>query len=253
MTTSRRRILITGASSGLGAEMARQFAALGRDLALCARRVERLEELRAEIVAAHPSVRVVVHALDVDDHDAVFSVFRAAAAELGGLDRVVVNAGLGWGARIGTGRFAVNRAMAMTNFVSALAQCEAAMELFRAADDGRGAGHLVVISSMSAMRGLPGAATTYSASKAAVATLAEGLRADVHGTPIAVTTIYPGYIRSEMNPKRTPLMVDTEPGTRAIVKAIEREAATAEAPPWPWKPLGFVLRHAPLWVVRRFT
>ena len=68
-------ILITGASSGLGAEMARQFAALGHDLALCARRTDRLETLRAEIAAAHPGVRVEVRALDVNDHDAVFRVF----------------------------------------------------------------------------------------------------------------------------------------------------------------------------------
>lgn len=249
---TRQRILITGASSGLGAEMARQFAARGRDLVLCARRLDRLEELRAEILAAHPGVTVVVKALDVTDSDAVFAVFREAAAELGGLDRVVVNAGLGKGARLGTGRFDANRETAMTNFVAALAQCEAALELFRAA----GAGHLVVISSMSAMRGMPGALTTYAATKAGVAALAEGIRADVHGTPIKVTTVYPGYIRSEMNDRvvqRTPLMVDTVPGTRAIVRAIERESAKAQVPPWPWKPLGFVMRHAPLSVVRRFA
>ncbi len=52
---TRQRILITGASSGLGAEMARQFAAMGRDLALCARRLSRLEQLRARDPAAHPS------------------------------------------------------------------------------------------------------------------------------------------------------------------------------------------------------
>ena len=68
-------ILITGASSGLGAEMARQFADLGYDLALCARRTDRLDSLRSEIESAHPSVRVAVKALDVNDHDAVFRVF----------------------------------------------------------------------------------------------------------------------------------------------------------------------------------
>ena len=63
-----KNILITGASSGLGAEMARQFAALGYDLALCARRTEQLEELKKEIESAH-DVRVEVKALDVNDHD----------------------------------------------------------------------------------------------------------------------------------------------------------------------------------------
>jgi short-subunit dehydrogenase len=248
----RKRILITGASSGLGAEMARQFAARGRDLVLCARRTDRLEELRASLTAAHPDVRVLVRELDVNDHDAVFAAFASAATELGGLDRVIVNAGLGKGARIGTGRFDANRETAMTNFVAALAQCEAAMQHFRAAE----AGHLVVVSSMSAMRGLPRTLTTYAASKAGVAALAEGIRADVHGSQITVTTIFPGYIRSEMNDRvagRTPLIVGTEKGVRSIVRAIEREPATAAVPPWPWLPLGFVMRHAPLGLVRRLS
>jgi short-subunit dehydrogenase len=247
----RKRILITGASSGLGAEMARQFAAKGHDLALCARRLDRLEDLRKEIEAAHPGVSVVVRALDVDDNDAVFAVFKDLAADLGGLDRVIVNAGLGKGAQIGTGRFDANRQTAMTNFVSALAQCEAAMEIFRAA----GQGHLVVISSMGAMRGLPRALTTYAATKAGLAALAEGIRVDVLGTPIKVTTIYPGYIQSEMNDQvaqKPRMMADTPTGVRAIVAAIEREPAQAKVPAWPWVPLSFVLRHAPLSVIRKF-
>ncbi len=84
-----KRILITGASSGLGAEMARQLAARGNDLALCARRTERLEALREEILAAHPDRRVEVRALDVNDHDQVFAVFRAFASDFGTIDRIV--------------------------------------------------------------------------------------------------------------------------------------------------------------------
>ncbi|MDT4917297.1 MAG: hypothetical protein QOH89_1997 [Pseudonocardiales bacterium] len=246
----RRRTLITGASSGLGAEMARQFAARGADLALCARRIERLEELRDEILAAHPDRTVLLRALDVDDHPAVFRVFGEFADELGGLDRVIVNAGLGKGASVGTGRFDANKATITTNLVSALAQCEAAMEIFRAA----GAGHLVVISSLSAVRGMPKALTAYAASKAGVATLAEGIRSDVLGTPIKVTTLLPGYIHSEMNEQvaqRTPLMSSTEDGVRSMVRAIDREVAEAAVPQWPWRPLSVVLRHAPLRILRR--
>ena len=130
-STERRRILITGASSGLGAEMARQFAAAGHDLALCARRLDRLNELRAEIQKAQPGRTVAIRSLDVDDHEAVFAVFRDFAGELGGLDRVIVNAGLGKGAPIGTGRFDANKQTITTNLLSALAQCEAALEHFR--------------------------------------------------------------------------------------------------------------------------
>jgi short-subunit dehydrogenase len=245
-----KRILITGASSGLGAEMARQLAARGNDLALCARRTERLDALREEILAAHPDRRVEVRALDVNDHDQVFSVFRAFASDLGTIDRIVINAGLGKGAPLGTGKFEANRETAMTNFVAALAQSEAAMEIFRA----QGSGHLVMISSMSAMRGMPKALTTYAATKAGVAHLAEGLRMELHGTPIKVSVIYPGYIASEMNEgiaSEQPLMVSTEKGVRAIVAAIEKEKASACVPPLPWAPMSMVMKHAPLTVLKR--
>ncbi len=246
--------IITGASSGLGAEMARQFAGRGWDLALAARRTGRLERLRDEILAAHPERRVVLRALDVTDDDGVFEVFRAFREDFGTVDRVIINAGLGKGAPIGTGRFEANRQTAMTNFVAALTQCEAAMEIFR--DQKRG--HLVMISSVSAMRGMRRTVTTYAATKAGVATLAEGLRSEMLGEPdlhIRVSTIYPGYIRSEMNErvKNTPFIVETVPGVRAMVEAIEKEKANALVPPWPWVPLGWAMRHLPLPLVRRIT
>jgi short-subunit dehydrogenase len=252
MTTSsgRRTILITGASSGLGAEMARQFTDLGYDVGLCARRTDRLEELREKILADHPEARVEVRALDVNAHDRVFEVFRDFASTFGHLDRVVVNAGLGKGAPLGTGNFQANKETAETNFLGALAQTEAAMEIFRAQD----AGHLVMISSMSAMRGLPKAMTTYAATKAGVAHLAEGLRNELHGKPIKVSVIYPGYIASEMNEHvaaEQPLMVSTEKGVAAIVSAVEKEKASACVPPLPWAPLSLVMKHAPLPVFKK--
>ena len=251
----RKNILITGASSGLGAGMARIFAAKGHHLALTARRVDRLEELRDEIVAAHPDVQVSVHALDVNDHEQVFAVFAAAITELGGLDRVIVNAGLGKGGRIGTGKFQANKETAETNFIAALAQAEAAMQHFYE----RKAGHLVVISSVSAMRGMPGSITTYAATKAGVAHVAEGIRSDLlrhQGHHIKVTTLFPGYIASEMNEgveQEVRLMVDTETGCKALVKNIEKEVVDAAVPAWPWAPLGQVMKHAPLSIVRRMV
>ena len=244
-------ILITGASSGLGAEMARQFAALGHDLALCARRTDRLTELATQITTAHPDRRVVVKALDVDDHDAVFRVFREFRDELGRIDRVVVNAGLGKGQPLGTGRFDANRQTAMTNFVGALAQTEAAAEIFRE----QNAGHLVMVSSISGLRGMPRNITTYAATKAGVAHLAEGFRADVANTPIKVTVLYPGFIVSEMSATATatPLVASTEKGVRAMVDAIEKEKASARVPAWPWAPLGTVLKHVPVSVLRRMA
>ena len=244
--------LITGASSGLGAEMARQLAARGHDLAVCARRTERLEVLKAELTTAYPQRRVEVRALDVNDDAAVFEVFAAFREDFGSLDRVIVNAGLGKGAPIGTGRYDANKQTAMTNFVAALAQCEAAMEIFRA----QKRGHLVMISSVSAMRGMPKTVTTYAATKAGVAALAEGIRSEMLGQrdlDIRVSTIYPGYIRSEMNErvKHTPFIVDTATGVRAMVEAIEAEKAHARVPAWPWVPLGWAMHNLPLKAVRR--
>ncbi|MCH5671483.1 SDR family oxidoreductase [Streptomyces gilvus] len=251
--TTRNKILITGASSGLGEGMARSFAALGRDLALCARRTDRLRALREELLAAHPGINVSVRSLDVNDHQEVFEVFHAFRGDLGGLDRVIVNAGLGKGQPIGAGRFDVNLQTAQTNFTAALAQCEAAMETFRA----QRAGHLVVVSSMSAMRGMPRNLTTYAASKAGISALAEGIRAEMTATrtPIAVTTLHPGFIATDLSAgaAKTPLMTSAEKGVRAMVKAIEREGADAKVPTWPWVPVGFLMRHLPLRLVTQVS
>jgi short-subunit dehydrogenase len=138
----------------------------------------------------------------------------------------------------------------MTNFVAALCQAEAAMEIFRA----QGAGHFVMISSMSAVRGLPRNLTTYGATKAGVAHLTEGLRVEFDGKPQKFTVIYPGYIASEMNAKAeqaAPMMASTEKGVRAMVSAIEKEKDHAFVPALPWAPLSVVMRHAPMPLFKR--
>ncbi|TLF77453.1 SDR family oxidoreductase [Nocardia cyriacigeorgica] len=248
----RSKILITGASSGLGMGLAREFAARGATLALCARRTDRLDALAAELTSAHPGCRVFVRQLDVNDHAAVTEVFDAFATDLGGVDRVIVNAGIGKGKALGTGGFDENLATLETNLVAGLAQIEAAMTIFRAQQRG----HLVVMSSMSAFRGMRRAMTTYAASKAGLAMLAEGLRAELSGrSPITVSTIYPGYIRTELNEQVTnaPFMVDADTGCRALAKAIEKEPATAVVPAWPWAPIGVAMRTLPLSLVRRLS
>ena len=240
---NRQNILITGASSGLGEMMARLFAAKGRNLALCARRVERLEALKAQLLQQYPQIKIAVRTLDVNDHDAVFSTFKLFAEDLGHLDRVIVNAGMGKGASLGTGYFHANKQTAITNFVSAIAQCEAALELFRTQNHG----HLVTISSISAVRGFRRAMTVYAATKAAVTSLSEGMRLDLLGTQIKVTCIHPGFIRSEINEKvkNTLFMVDTETGTRTIVNAIEKEKANAFVPAWPWTLMKYLMKIMP--------
>lgn len=241
-----KTILITGASSGIGAGMAREFAQKGYQLAICARRLERLETLKSELETRY-GIQVIAKTLDVTDYDQVFDVFRAFKHEFGSIDRVIVNAGVGEGRRIGKGNFAINRATVETNFISALAQCEAAVEIFRE----QNYGHLVMISSMSAMRGMPKHLTAYGASKAGVAHLAEGIRAELMDTPIQVTTIFPGYIRTEINEgaQKLPFEVDVETGSRLLAAEIEKAPVKAYVPKWPWLPLSIAMKVLPLkWV-----
>lgn len=250
--TDRNTVLITGASSGLGEGMARRWAAQGKDLALCARRLDRLEQLRAELMATNPSIRVSVRALDVTDGDAVQEAFGDLDAELGGIDRFVLNAGLGKGASIGSGKAHANRETAMVNVVGTLNQAESAMEILSA----RGEGHLVFISSVSSLRGMPKAQNTYGASKAFVSSLAQGLYAELDnaGSRITVTDILPGYIRTDINRSvKTSLMTEFDEGVDALVKTIDAEPTRSLVPAKPWKVIGPLLTLLPEKVSRRFV
>lgn len=226
--------------------MARRFAGEGRSLALAARRLDRLETLADEL---RPSAaQVAVAQLDVTDTDAVPVVFGKLRDELGGLDRVIVNAGLGKGAPLGTGK--ANIETLQTNLVGALVQIEAALEIFRE----QNSGHLVLISSMSAIRGLPKAQAAYSASKAGLSALGQGLQAEFANSPIEVSVLLPGYIETDINRGvKTALMADTADGVDAMVNAIEAEKGWAPVPAWPWAPIAFALKYLPGPIARRLV
>ena len=233
----RKNIVITGASSGLGKGMAHEFAKQGCNLALCARRIDKLESLKEELLSLNSSITVLLSPLDVNDSEAVFRVFgefrKSFEAAGGTLDRVIVNAGIGRGGSLGKGLESPNRETAMTNFCAALTQMEAALQIFRE----QNRGHLVAVSSMSAFRGYPGAMNVYAATKAGLKSLAEGARIEVYNRPITVTTLFPGYIQSEMTDsigKPPPFMIPLEKGARLLVKAINKEKSTAIVPFWPW-------------------
>ncbi|BBX56695.1 Gluconate 5-dehydrogenase [Mycobacterium shottsii] len=248
---TRQKILITGASSGLGAGMARAFAARGRDLALCARRTDRLEELKSGLAQKHPEITIAIAELDVNDHDQVPKVFAELRDELGGIDRVIVNAGIGKGAPLGSGKLWANKATIETNLVAALVQIETALEMFHKS----GSGHLVLISSVLASKGVPGVKAAYAASKAGLSSLGESLRAEYDKGPITVSVMEPGYIESEMTAKSgsTMLMVDNETGVNALVSAIEREPGRAAVPWWPWAPLVQLMRVLPPPLAKKFA
>ena len=247
----RQRILITGASSGLGQEMARRWAADGRHLALCARRTDRLEQLRDDLVTAYPKARVQTYTLDVNDPLAVDHVLGWAADALGGLDRVVANAGTMKGEVIGTGRPGANHQTAQTNFVGVLNTAEAALKIFRR----QGSGHLALMSSVAGQRGLKGSMAVYSATKAAVATLAEGIWGDLRGTPIRVTSIHPGYIKTGMlaDADKVLFPAELDAGVEAIMAAIEGERFKSFVPSVPWPVVARAMRVTPLRIFHRFS
>ncbi|MDH3706725.1 MAG: SDR family NAD(P)-dependent oxidoreductase, partial [Acidimicrobiia bacterium] len=145
---------ITGASSGIGLHLAKELAARGDDLVLTARRVDRLERLATDITTAHPDRRVLVQALDVTDPEAVIASIRAADNQIGGLSRVVANAGLGSQSegRIGSPDHPLRSApLIATNVTGLIATIDAGLEVMLP----RGQGHLVAISSVAGTRGLP--------------------------------------------------------------------------------------------------
>ena len=99
------------------------------------------------------------------------------------------------------------------------------------------------------------AMTVYAATKAAITSLSEGIRIDVMHTPIKVSCVHPGFIRSEINEKvkTVPFIVDTETGCKALIKAINKEKANSFVPSWPWAFLHWVLRIAPLSTIRKMS
>ena len=251
----RKNILITGASSGLGKGMALEFAKQDCNLALCARRVENLEELQRQILEINPGCQVFLRPLDVTLAEDVFTVFKAFNEDFRSigeqLDRVIVNAGIGKGASLGKGFAEANMQTAITNFCGAISQFEAALEIFREQNHG----HLVAISSMSAFRGYSRALTVYAATKAGLASLAEGARVDLLNKPIKVSTIYPGYIQSEMNDaieKKPPFIIDLETGARLLVKAINKEKDKSYVPRWPWYFFKQLMPFMSLNILRKF-
>ncbi|MFZ4480111.1 MAG: SDR family oxidoreductase [Rhodoferax sp.] len=242
-----KTVFITGASSGLGRQMAIEFARRGYRLALTARRLEALRTVQAELEqgGAPP---IFVAALDVTDDIALDLVFAQARTFLGALDIVVANAGVGHHGLIGKLAFAKVRDTVNTNITGFMATVDTAMRCFRE----QGHGHLVGISSVAAFRGMP-AGGVYSASKAAVSTYLDALRAETHGSGIVVTTLSPGYIDTPINraAKSRPFVIPVEQGGKLLVDLIERRVQRATVPRWPWAVLARLIAVLPTAVIAR--
>ncbi len=194
-----RRALVTGASSGIGAAVARALAARGDRVALLARRTEKLEAL-AEEIAREAQHRPICVPCDVRRPDDIARAFEIVGTQLGALDLLVNNAGVGYRARVEELDPKIVRDLFDTNVVGLLHCCQAALPLLR-----RGTRPVVVnIASVVGRRGIPGQ-SVYSASKAAVISISEALRIEWRHEHIEVCTLNPGltatgFFEAQANP-----------------------------------------------------
>ncbi|EPA96623.1 MULTISPECIES: SDR family NAD(P)-dependent oxidoreductase [Pseudomonas] len=188
-----KTVLVTGASSGIGAHLARVASGAGARVVLGARRVERLQQLADEIRQTGGEAMAV--ALDVTDRDSVEAAFDAAQAAFGVVDVVLNNAGIGNGQRVLEISEADWRAMLSTNLdgVWRVAQC-AAQRLAKA----QRPGSIVNIASMLGLRVGTGY-SHYCAAKAGVVQLSKSLALELARYQIRVNAIAPGYFKTEMN------------------------------------------------------
>lgn len=236
-----RTMLITGASSGIGAGLALEFARRGYGLAIAARRVDRLEALAPKLLAAGAS-RVVVVSLDVAETDAIEPAVQRAAAELGRLDVIVANAGVGPLTPTGRGKLPLMRETLNINLVGAIATIEAALPIFHA----QASGHVVGITSVAGSKGLPGFGA-YSASKAGLHRYLQALRAELRGTPVVVTELAPGFIDTDINRNKgaRPFLIDVDRGAAIMARMIERQVGKRWVPVLPWTIIAQLLKILP--------
>lgn len=231
------RVFITGASSGIGAALARHYAAQGATLGLVARREAKLAELVATLPGSHQC-----HVLDVADGPAL----RAAAQDFiagGCADIVIANAGISAGtlAHEADDLHAFRRIFE-TNVIG-MAQT---FQPFIAAMRERGGGRLAGIASVAGIRGLPGAGA-YCASKAATITYLESLRVELRGSGIEVVTIAPGYIATPMtavNDYPMPFLMPADEAAARFARAIARGTSYTVIP-WQMGMVGKLLRLLP--------
>ncbi|HTD04812.1 SDR family oxidoreductase [Undibacterium sp.] len=246
MNTIHDTVFITGASSGIGAALAKRFAAQGAVLGLVARRGDALEKLCASLPHAE---RHRIYALDVNDHAAL----AAAAADFiqvhGKVNVVIANAGIS----IGTlteyqDDLPVFADVVQTNLLATAATFSPFISHMRE-HASEHAYRLVGIGSVAGIRGLPGAGA-YSASKAAVISYCESLRVELSSTRIKVVTIVPGYIdtpMTEVNSYAMPFLMPVDDFAGKAVAAI-KAGVSYKVIPWQMGGVAKLLRLLPNWL-----
>jgi NAD(P)-dependent dehydrogenase (short-subunit alcohol dehydrogenase family) len=227
MQWTNRVVLITGASSGIGRGLTLELARLGARAGLLARRADFLQEVVAEI-ETHGGKALALPA-DVTDASAVRAAVDTLQQRFGPIDLLIANAGVG--ATVAGGRLEPDGVARVFNVnVIGVVNCVTAVipQMIE-----RGRGHLAVISSLAAYRGLPKSAA-YCSSKAAISSLFESLRLDLQPKGIDVTIIHPGFIKTPLTAGRQaklPFLMEVDDAARKMIRAIEKRKKSY-AFPW---------------------
>lgn len=245
-------ILITGASSGLGAALAAAYAAPGRRLALTGRDADRLRAVVDACIAAGADASG--HGVDVADRAAMEALYET----IGTPDLVIANAGVSAGTSGATDRAEIDRRVLRTNLDGVVNTIYPAIARMKSRPrQGKGPrGQIAIIASLATFNGYPGAAA-YGASKAAVRSLGEALRAERHGDGIEINVVCPGFVRSRItdrNKFRMPFFMEADKAARIILRGLAKDRARI-AFPWPLYTATRLMGALPTsfrgWLVRR--
>jgi len=207
------KILITGASSGIGKELSRLYATPENDLILLARREDRLQELQSQLLKAK-SVEII--AADVSE----FDTLQEKMGDIGALDMVILNAGISLGHSLEMTPFKDFKKLYDVNLLSNHAILEILLPHFKS----QGSGKIVFISSLASLFSMP-SSKAYSSSKRALNAYAEGIRYKYQPYGIKVINILPGFIKSELTDKNSfhmPFLLSTVDGAKIIKRAIDK-------------------------------
>ena len=238
------KVVISGASSGIGLALARHYLERGATVAAFARRGELLQILAAEFPG-----KAFCYTLDVRDAPALRHAAEDFTARAGVPDIVIANAGVSRGT--------------LTEYVEDEEVFQNVMDInvlgmvktfqpFLAAMRAAKRGTLAGIASVAGFRGLPGS-SAYSASKAAAISYLESLRVELHGSGVKVVTLCPGYIKTPMTDINTypmPFILDAEVAAKRMARVIERGTSFAVVP-WQMGVVGWLMKRLPRWLYDR--
>lgn len=246
MSFANQVAVVTGASSGIGWSLAKELSRQGAKVGLVARRRENLEKLAAEINASGGAAAIA--AADVADREQAVAAIRSLSQQLGPIDLLIANAGVGTPTVVEPLNTPTVVKTFEVNVFGVVYAIEAALPDMLS----RNKGHLVAISSAAAYKGLPGE-SAYCSSKAAVNVFMEGLRIQLRSRGVAVTTVCPGFVTTEMTAHHKfhmPWLMDADRAAKLILKALRRKKKKYTFP-WQMGVLMWLARFAPDWFVAR--